>query len=99
GTTWLGTTNWNPDGTPILSDNAIFDAGGAANLVTIQMTTAGGLQQVGSITLAAGNFTPRAIRNNSTTPGVLELGGVGGMLLANYSGAQLTLSNGFGTSA
>ena len=97
--TWLGETNWDSGTVPTSIDNAIFDAAGTATTITIQMATAGGLQRVGSITLSANDFADRTIRNNSTgTRGALELNGVGGTLLANYSGASLTLLNSFGTS-
>lgn len=99
GGVWLTGANWNPDTVPGPGDNAIFDAAGTATTITINMATAGGLQQVGAITLAAGNFTGRGIRNNSTgTAGVLQLNGTNGFLLANYSGATMILSNAFGTS-
>lgn len=97
--TWLTADNWSPPGVPTVSDNAIFDSAGTATTITIQMATAGGLQRVGAITLAAGNMANRGIRNNSgNTRGTLELNGVAGLLLANYSMAQLTLSNAYGTS-
>ena len=99
GSTWLGLTNWSSGTVPASSDNAIFSSGGTATLITIQMLTAGGLQRVGAITLDANNFASRAIRNNSTSSGgVLELNGAGGMLLANYSSATLILSNSYSTS-
>ncbi len=92
--TWLTAANWNPDGVPGASDNAIFDAAGTATTITIQMATAGGLQQLGSLTLGPGNFTPRTIRNNTTsTTGFLELHGVNGVLLANHSPVSLSLVN------
>jgi len=98
--TWLTATNWNPDTVPTAADNAIFEAAGSATTITIQMGTAGGLQQLGSLTLGAGNSTPRSIRNNNlSTFGFLELSGINGMLLANYSGVSLSLLNQGGTSA
>jgi fibronectin-binding autotransporter adhesin len=92
-TTWRTDANWNPDGIPTALDNAIFSSVGDATTITVQMSNAGGLQQVGAITLDGGNFTPRTIRNNTTTFGELELHGVNGMLLANYSAVQLALIN------
>jgi autotransporter-associated beta strand protein len=99
-TTWLTANAWNPDVVPTNTDNAIFDGTTTNTTTTIQMTTAAGLQRVGSITLAAGNFASRTIRNNSTTTrGALELNGVDGTLLANYDDdTELILLNAFGTS-
>jgi fibronectin-binding autotransporter adhesin len=91
--TWRTIANWNPDGIPTAADNAIFSAAGDATTITIQMSNAGGLQEVGALTLDAGNFTPRSFRNNSTTFGWLELSGNNGFLLANYSAVQLSLLN------
>ncbi len=97
--TWLTATNWNPDVIPTNTDNVIFDAAGTATTITIQMANAGGRQRVGSITMGAGGFAPRTIRNNSTASnGVLEVDGLGGTLLANYSGVELTLLNASGSS-
>jgi hypothetical protein len=92
-TTWRTDANWNPDGIPTALDNAIFSSVGDATTITVHMSNAGGLQQVGAITSDGGNFTPRTIRNNTTTFGELELHGVNGMLLANYSAVQLALIN------
>ncbi len=100
GTTWLGNTNWITDTVPTFADNAIFDGTTTNTTTTIQMATAGGLQRVGSITIAAGNIASRTIRNNSTTvSGALELNGVGGVLLANNDdNTEMILQNSSGTS-
>lgn len=91
--TWRTVANWNPDGIPTNTDNAIFDGAGNATTITVQMSNAGGVQQVGAITLSGGNLTPRSFRNNSTLFGAMELSGINGVLLANNSAVQLGLLN------
>jgi fibronectin-binding autotransporter adhesin len=93
--TWLTATNWNPDAIPnAVTDNVTFDAAGTATTVTINMATVNEVLQLGALTLSPGNLTPRTIRNNSVNNfGALELNGNNGLLLANYSGVQLSLVN------
>ncbi len=97
--TYLTAASWNPDGVPGANDLAIFDSAGTATTITIPMTTAGGVQQVGAIALTSGNSVTRGFRNNSTgTAGVIQLNGYGGILLSNASAVPLILSNNFGSS-
>jgi len=92
---WRTAGSWDANVVPTNTDNAIFSAAGDATIVTIQLANAGGVQQVGQVSLDAGNFVPRTLRNNSAAQaGVLELSGIGGMLLANHSGVSLSLING-----
>ena len=96
GVTWRTAANWNPDGMPGNTDNAIFDAAGTVTVCAIDMGAAGGSQQVGSITLGSGRSANLSIRNStgSTANGTLILNAVGGVLLANQTSLTLTITNG-----
>ena len=94
-TLWRTAVNWAGDVLPGNTDNAIFDALGSATVIAIDMSGAGGSQQVGSITLGSGRASSLSIRNlsTSTANGTLILNGVGGTLLANQTISTLTISN------
>jgi autotransporter-associated beta strand protein len=94
-TSWRTVANWNPDGVPTSTDNAIFDSLGTVTTCAIDMGAAGGTQQVGSVTMGSGRGNTLSIRNltTSTTDGTLALNGIGGILLSNASTATLTFTN------
>ncbi len=96
GTAWRTAANWNPDGIPAAGDNAVFDSAGTVTTLSIDMGAAGGTQQVGTVTIGAGRGNGLSIRNltTSTTDGILQLNGVGGLVLSNSSTtAALTFTN------
>ncbi len=96
GTLWRTATSWNPDGVPGTADNAVFDSAGTVTTCAIDMGAAAGVQQVGMVTMGAGRANALSIRNltTSTANGVLQLNGVGGLVLSNSSPtASLTFTN------
>ena len=97
GTDWGTSANWSPAGVPSSTANAVFNGTSLSNVCYIDMGVAGGIQQVGSITLNANQGSSMTIGNSSsTTPGTLVLNGVGGTQIANNSvgGGELIIENG-----
>ena len=95
GQAWRTGTNWVGAVVPTAADNATFDAGGSATIMTVDFGAAAGVQQVGSITVGSGrasNFSIRSLTTSSTN-GTLLLNGVGGILLSNASTISLTFTN------
>ncbi|MFM2082295.1 MAG: hypothetical protein RL380_986, partial [Verrucomicrobiota bacterium] len=95
GSGWLQVANWAGDVVPGANDNAIFSSVGSATVVTIPMSTAGGTQQVGCVTIDATRVSSLTLSNSSsTTSGYLQLNGVGGVLLSNASSIRFSMTNG-----
>jgi fibronectin-binding autotransporter adhesin len=93
---WRTATNWLGDVVPGATDNAVFGGLGTVTICTLDMGAAGGIQQVGAITFGAGRIANLRISTltSSTANGVLQLNGVGGILLSNESTFTMTLTNG-----
>lgn len=90
GNDWGTAANWSLAAVPGSADDALFSGTSTTNLIRINMAVNSATQQVGSITLGAGQAVNVQIDSLSGGPiGTLQLNGVSGTLLANnaFTGA------------